>query len=128
MATENNPLIQVLQQSFRITIGVTTSLVETLQNPEKRSETLTELQNQWNQKSQEWSAKGETTEQEARRLVEEWLNRQRNSQTPPTDDSAIATPAESSPPNNVQSQIQDLTQQLTALRAEIERLRESNNP
>ncbi|MEA5532883.1 hypothetical protein [Crocosphaera sp. XPORK-15E] len=110
---------QLLQQSFRIGVGATASLLETLQDPHKRSETLSILQTQMSEKTQEWAEKGEITEQEARRLVDQWLN-QSNRPSNPNQSSSSSTET----PGNIDSEIQQLTEQVIALRQELEELRE----
>ncbi len=76
---------------------------------------------------QEWSEKGEITEQEARRIVDQWLNKQQR--TTPSTSSSSSNDAESSPGSgsngNVQGEIQQLTEQVITLRKELENLRQS---
>lgn len=62
-------LTQLLQQGFHITLGVTASLVETLQDPQKRTENLSQLRSELDQLATELAAKGEMTEQEARDFI-----------------------------------------------------------
>ncbi len=64
-------LTQLLQQRFRITLGATASLVETLQDPQKRNQNLSDLRSELNHLTQEWAEKGEVTEQEARNFVDD---------------------------------------------------------
>lgn len=92
---------QMLQQTFLVGVGVTAELLETLQDAQKRNQTLSTLQKDIARKTQEWAQKGEITEQEARRFVDQWLSQQKN----PT------TPKDSSPTTkkNVESEIQQLT-------------------
>lgn len=73
MSNTNNLLINTLQQGFRITVGATASLVETLQDPQKRQVTFQDLQQQWGEKAEEWAEKGIITEAEARQYVDQWL-------------------------------------------------------
>ena len=71
MNTDN--LTQLLQQSFRLTLGATASLVETLQDPQKRTDNLDRMQSELSHLATEWAAKGEMTEQEARNFVNNFL-------------------------------------------------------
>lgn len=124
----SNSLLDLLQTGFRVSLGATTSLVETLQNPQKREETLSEMSTQLSQRVTEWAEKGEITEQEARRLIEEMLRRQANSGRPtstetPTETSTAAPSPPAAP--NTQLEIQELTAQIAAIRAELEKLRDS---
>lgn len=125
-------LTQILQQGFRVTLGATSSFLEMLQDPQKRSENLEKFQTQWHQLSEEWAEKGEQTEQEARKFVDTLLAKQSNSgtstsQTPGTS-SAIETPpaATVAPPESVQD-IQELTTQISTLREELQRLEDSDS-
>jgi polyhydroxyalkanoate synthesis regulator phasin len=119
---QTNTLIQLLQQSFHIGVGATASLLETLQDPQKRAETLSEFQQQFTQQTQQWAEKGEITEQEARRMLDELLKQQKNS-----NKTGVQSPSSSDPSNsNIESEIEELTQQVIALRTELENLRQSN--
>jgi polyhydroxyalkanoate synthesis regulator phasin len=123
-----NNLFQVVQQGFRITVGATTSLLETIQDPQKRAETISELQTELSQKTREWAEKGEITEHEARRMLDN-LFRQRgwqtNSETTRTRSETGATSYSTA--KNVESDLQELTEQIIALRTELEQLRRSKN-
>jgi polyhydroxyalkanoate synthesis regulator phasin len=122
----NNPIFQLIQQSLRVTIGATTSLLETIQDPQKRSVTLSELQTQLQQKTLEWSEKGEITEQEARRFVEQLLNKSGKS-TSSSWNSSSSTASKTTPTTSVtvESDLKELTDQIIALRNELEQLRQS---
>lgn len=67
-------LTQLLQQGFRVTLGATASLVETLQDPQKRNDNLDSIRSELSYLATEWAAKGEITEQEARNFVDNLLN------------------------------------------------------
>lgn len=112
------PLLQLLQKGFHVTLGATASLVETLQDPEKRSQSFARLQTELGQLTEEWAEKGSVTEQEARNFVETVLNRP--SATSTTASSAPDTPAASP---EIQVELQELTAQIAAMRAEVEKLR-----
>lgn len=122
----SNNLLQVLQTGFRVSLGATTSLIETLQDPQKRQENLSQLNSELSQRVAEWAEKGEITEQEARRLIEQLLRQQSNSERPST----TRTPSETvtNPPKtvatpNAQLEIEELTAQIAAIRTELEKLR-----
>ncbi|HAX80060.1 MAG TPA: hypothetical protein DCY88_30550 [Cyanobacteria bacterium UBA11372] len=122
-------LILLLQQGFRISLGATASLVETLQDPQKRSETLSKLGSEFGQLTQEWAQKGEITEQEARSYVDSLLRQQTNqttSATPPTAESSPATPNPAAA-TDVQLEIQELIAQIAAMRTELENLRSQDD-
>ena len=77
MSNTNNLLINTLQQGFRITVGATATLVETLQDPQKRQITFQDLQQHWGEKAAQWAEKGILTEAEARQYVDQWLAQMR---------------------------------------------------
>lgn len=123
-----NNLTELLQQGFHLTLGATASLVETLQDPQKRTENLSQISSELSHLTHEWAAKGETTEQEARDFVFNFLNQLR-AQAPissPTSAPVPTTPMQVTPPE-VQLDLQELTNQITALRIELERLRDSDS-
>ncbi len=120
-------LTQLLQQGFHITLGVTASLVETLQDPQKRTENLSQLRSELDQLATELAAKGEMTEQEARDFISTLLNQVSKQQSSPTEGSPCnidPTSTEVAPPD-VQLEVQELTAQIAAIRTELEKL---NNP
>jgi len=120
-------LTQLLQQGFHITLGVTASLVETLQDPQKRTENLSQLRSELDQLGTELAAKGEMTEQEARDFISTLLNQVGKQQSSPTEGSSSnvnPTSTQVAPPD-VQLEVQELTAQIAAIRTELEKL---NNP
>lgn len=113
-------LIQLLQNGFRVTLGATASLIEVVQDPQKRSENLSKLRQEWSQLAEEWAVKGESTEQDARNFVDTVLSQRRAQDTPYPSGSA-ASPASAAP--SVQTELQELTAQIATIRAELETLR-----
>lgn len=123
-------LTQLLQQGLRVTLGATASLVETLQDPQKRAENLTQIRSELEQLAAEWAAKGEMTEQEARSFLERLLEQLSNQQSTATSEaSADPTPKTSTnfTPPDVQLELQELTAQLAAIRSEVEKLNDSDS-
>jgi polyhydroxyalkanoate synthesis regulator phasin len=122
----SNNLLQLLQSGFRVSLGATTSLVETLQDPQKREENFSQLRFELSQRVAEWEQKGLITEQEARSFIETILRQPSNSggssatRTPSNTATTPPTPAASP---NVQLEIEELTVQIAAIRTELEKLR-----
>lgn len=120
---KTNNFIEIAQQTLRIALGATVTILETIQDTEKRSSAINELQTELTQKSQQWAEKGETTEREARQKLEQILQK-----TPWKDANASSnnypSPTNASPAT--QSELQSLTEQITALRNELEQLRKNN--
>lgn len=124
-------IIESLQTGFRVAVGATASAIEMLQDSEKRDENFDKLSSpDWTKITEELAEKGEATEQEARQFVENLLNQQSSS---PDSDSAQApssNPSTSSTPRSdseAQKELQELTDQIATLRAELERLQEQES-
>ncbi|WP_199249990.1 hypothetical protein [[Phormidium] sp. ETS-05] len=144
----SDSIIESLQTGFRVAVGATASLIEILQDPSKREENLSKLNSDWGVLAEELATKGELTEREARQFVENMWNQQQSSPTgdgrpgegeqgrrgdgetggrgdePPASNTATTADPE------IQGELRNLTQQLAALRAELERLqqKDSNPP
>ncbi|GAB4524676.1 MAG: hypothetical protein Tsb0014_03340 [Pleurocapsa sp.] len=118
----NNNVVQLIQQGFHIALGATASCVETLQDPQKRAETFTEIQTELNQKTQEWSEKGAVTEAEAKAFVDDFLSQRGWKQTSNTN-----TTTTNSSKNGVYSGIEELTAEIMTLKLELEKLRQSRD-
>lgn len=123
-----NTLTHLLQQGFHLTLGATATLVETLQDPQKRTENFSQISSELNYVAHQWTTKGEITEQEARDFVFNFLNQLRT-QAPissPAPAAVTNTSTQVNPPQ-VQADLQELTNQITAMRIELERLRNSDS-
>jgi polyhydroxyalkanoate synthesis regulator phasin len=122
-------LTQLLQKSLRVTLGATATLVETLQDPQRRAENLSKLTTELSQLAEGWEAKGTTTESEARNFVNRLWSQTTSQDAPPSTYPQDSYPQDSlgntafTPTSEVQQDLQELTVQLAAMRAEIERLR-----
>ncbi|MGJ3245384.1 MAG: hypothetical protein ACFE0I_04835 [Elainellaceae cyanobacterium] len=121
-------LTQMLQKGFRVTLGATASLIEILQNPQRRDENLSNLATELSELSEEWAVKGEMTEQEARSFVENLLSNQAAQPSQESSDSSQPTTVTVKPTAepSVQSDIKELTEQLAKIRSELEKLREQD--
>lgn len=128
-------VMEFLQTGFRVGVGATASLLESIQDAQKREENLADLKLDARDLTKKWAEKGEMTEQEARNFVDTLIEHQRSpsepssSATPPT-----STPTEppASPPTSasnpeVYQDLQDLTAQLAALRSELENLQQKDS-
>lgn len=123
----SDTLVQLLQKGFRVTLGATASLIEVLQDPDKRDANLSKLGTELSQLAEEWAEKGEMTEQEARSFVDTILAKQANQATTETSSSSTTTVTDAPTTSpSVQLELQELTAQLAAIRAELEKLREQD--
>lgn len=138
----SDSIIESLQTGFRVAVGATASLIEILQDPSKREENLSKLNSDWGVLAEELAAKGELTEREARQFVENMWHQQQASPSGdgrPGEGDPTAAPGggrgdEPPAPNTattadpeIQGELRNLTQQLAALRAELERLQQTDS-
>ena len=127
--TTNN-IFELVHQGFRVTVGATATLVETLQDSHKREATLSELQTEFNQRTKEWAEKGENTEQEARKMIENIWSKKGEQQQPEdtvTTSETTSTSTTTTTNSDPQSELKELTEQIVSLRTELEELRKSEN-
>jgi polyhydroxyalkanoate synthesis regulator phasin len=117
----SDTLVQTLRKGYRVTLGATASVIESLQDAQRREENFAKLRSDPNQLIEELATKGEITEREARSFVDGVF-----SQTSSASSSSPSSPATApvSPQTAaIQEDLQELTAQLAAIRAELERLR-----
>ncbi len=119
-------VLQTLQKGFRVTLGATTALVESIQDPQRREENLAKLKTNPNQLADELAVKGEATEQEARIFVD-GLMAQRPGQTDSGGSFTRSAPSGPTASPEVQADLHDLTTQIAAMREELERLRQQDS-
>jgi polyhydroxyalkanoate synthesis regulator phasin len=114
-------LIQTVQKTYRVTIGAAATLLDSVQDSQLREENFAKLRSNPNQLIDDLAIKGETTEQEARKFVDGVFSQQsgQSSAAPRPTDSSTPSAATSS----IQQDLQELTAQMAAIRAELERLR-----
>jgi polyhydroxyalkanoate synthesis regulator phasin len=132
MNPDNLP--QMLQTGFHLTLGATSFLIETLQDPLKREENLDKLKSDLGQLASELLEKGEMTDREARNFVDTIFsgpgnreNADSDSVSPKQSDTATDHPPDSVVQPDVKLEIQELTAHMAALRVELEKLRAENS-
>ncbi len=114
-------LWQSIQTGLRVSLGATATILETLQDPQKRQESLVTLQAELHDRVQEWVAKGEMTEQEARNFVDSILQQQGNKSATP------AKNPEETGQTDAQQSLEELTDKIADLRSELENLRNTDH-
>ncbi|MFP5269878.1 MAG: hypothetical protein ACLGGO_06340 [Coleofasciculus sp.] len=122
----SNNIQDVFQTGFRVSLGATTSLIESLQDQQKREENLSLLNLDFNQQVAELSKKGEKTEQEAQRLIEQifnQMNQPTESATPSTPSESGSTPSTGTTSRSTQQELEELTVQIALIRTELEQMR-----
>lgn len=122
-------LVQLLQQSFHVTLGATASFAEVLQDEQKRQESWRKLTENLAELTQEWSEKGKITEEEARNFVDNLMKEKTNPPNSGVDPESAGFSQEPETPTDgdPQAEIEELTEQLATLRSELEKLRQEEN-
>lgn len=122
----SDKLPQILQTGFHLTLGATSFLIETLQDPVKRSENLGKLQSDLGLLADELLEKGEMTDREARNFVDTIFAKPGDFGSEKQSGTATGTP-ESVVPDAQLEEIQELTELMATLRAELEKLGTENS-
>lgn len=125
-------ILQGIQKGFRVTLGAASTLAETIQDSQRREETLARLRNDPSGLADDLAAKGEVTEQEARAFLDNlmaqrpagasWSGSSGSSSGPTASTSGVPVA-----PPDIQADLKDLTEQISAMRAELERLRQQGS-
>jgi polyhydroxyalkanoate synthesis regulator phasin len=110
--------INLLKKGFHVTLGATSSLVESIQDPIKREENLAQLRMGPNEFAEVLAEKGAVTEVEARKFVDNVVAQYKPSASSYSTSSASTSPSTSIDPA-LQLELQDLTKQLAELRAQL---------
>lgn len=106
------------KKGLHVTLGATTALVESVQDPYKREENLAQLNLGFDELARLWEAKGETTETEARQFIDTFVSSTMGGNN---TSSATSTPASNTNTFNpaIIQELQELTTELAAIRAEL---------
>ncbi len=133
---------QFIQQGYYVTLGVSSALLEGLQDEAKREENLRLFTGPIDTLPQKLSEKGVTTEAEARRFVDEFIATQLRGEpsqpikveqdedgnttvttTATTIDSDTSATGGQTSSTKATTELKELTEQLAALRSELQSLR-----
>ncbi|AFZ46723.1 hypothetical protein Cyast_0750 [Cyanobacterium stanieri PCC 7202] len=113
MTSNNTP--NPIQQGLRIAIGATASAVETIQDREKFNQKISELTRDLQAKSEIWAQKGALTEEEAKKMIEDFFNQKND---PPKSSGS----SQSSYSNSSNEDLRTLTEEVISLREELNKL------
>lgn len=111
---------ELLKKGFHVTLGATTSVVESLQDSQKREENISQLNLGFDQLSQIWADKGEITESEARKMID-GMATQYGVNANPMSSGSSTSPSATSPSidPSLQQELKTLTNQLANIRLEL---------
>jgi polyhydroxyalkanoate synthesis regulator phasin len=112
--------IDFLKKGFRITLGASTSLVESIQDPLKREENLAQIQSNPNAFAETLAEKGAVAEGEARKFVDSVVTQYSASPSAaPSGGNSAPSSTTSSIDPTLERELRELTTQLAVLRAEL---------
>lgn len=116
---------ELFTRARRIAFGTAASLVEILQDTDKRNQNLKKFSDDFNQLAEEMAIKGEETEMEARRQIDTWW-----SKTPDRSNNSVPTKIEVidiTEETNGSADVEALTAEIAALKTQLEQLRASQD-
>jgi polyhydroxyalkanoate synthesis regulator phasin len=112
--------IDFLKKGFHVTLGATISLVEALQDPLKREETLAQWRLGPNELAEFLAQKGAVTEVEARNFVDGVVAQYGSGSASSTGSASSASPYPTPIVDlSLQQDLRDLTAQLAELRSQL---------
>jgi hypothetical protein len=116
-AMNSDTAMDLLKKGFRITLGASTSLVESIQDPLKREENLALMQSNPNAFAELLAEKGAVAEVEARRVVDSVVTQYSSSSSASNPVSSAATTSSIDP--SLERELRDLTAELAQIRSEL---------
>ena len=121
---EFDQMTELLQKSFRVTLGAAASAVEAIQDPQGSSEKFSAIGTDFERLTDELEVRGALTEKEAREFVDNLNLQVPNPFAPtPASNATVNTTATPVVDASLQAEIAVLTEQLVAIRQEIEELK-----
>ncbi|MGB3767973.1 MAG: hypothetical protein WA947_15560 [Phormidesmis sp.] len=130
-------LLELFQKSYRVTLGAASSAVEAVQDPQRTADEFSEIGTDWVRLADKLEVRGALTEKEARDFVEGVSNqlpeplRSMSSSfhspvahSEPQTVTTVATPVVDT---ELKAEVESLTAELIAMRAEIESLKQEKN-
>jgi polyhydroxyalkanoate synthesis regulator phasin len=120
---DSNTVIETVKKGVRVSLGATTAVVESLQDTQKREENLASLRLGPAELTELWAQKGEKTEEEARKVMDDFLTQNGlkmdgTGSTAPQDNPAGASASSGRPfvEDALQAGLRNLTAELEAIR------------
>ncbi len=119
---------ELIQKSFRVSLGAAASAVEAIQDPQASANKFSDIGTDFERLTNELEVKGELTEKEAREFVDNFSTNF-GGQFPnpfaptPASSATVNTVAKPVVNTGLQAEIKALTEQLSAIRQEIEQLK-----
>jgi len=117
---DSQQTLEFLRKGLHVTLGATTSLVESVQDPLKREENMAQLNLGFDELTHIWEEKGSVTEAEARQFVDTVISSSMNVATPaPYSSSSSSSSSSTQFDAGIANEIEDLTTQISEIRNEL---------
>ena len=125
-------LLELVQKGYRVTLGAASTAVEAVQDPQRVSDEFSAIGTDWERLADKLEVRGALTEKEARDFVEGVASlmpepfRSASSpftQSSPSEPKTVTTIAEPVVDTELQAEVASLTDELIAIRKEIEELK-----
>ena len=124
-------LLELVQKGYRVTLGAASTAVEAVQDPQRVSDEFSAIGTDWERLADKLEVRGALTEKEARDFVEGVASLMpapfRSASSPFTQSSpsepTVTTIAEPVVDTELQAEVASLTDELIAIRKEIEELK-----
>ncbi|NJN23622.1 MAG: hypothetical protein HC810_03505 [Acaryochloridaceae cyanobacterium RL_2_7] len=114
---DSQQTLEFLKKGLHVTLGATTSLVESVQDPLKREENMAQLNLGFDELTHIWEEKGSVTEAEARQFVDTVISSSMNMASPaPHNSSSTSSGSTTQFDASIASEIENLTTQLSEIR------------
>ncbi|MEB3267135.1 MAG: hypothetical protein VKJ09_01215 [Leptolyngbya sp.] len=123
-------LSETIQKSFRVTLGATASLLDALKDPQGSQAKFSAIGTDVDRLTEELEARGADTEREARELVDSVMTQMPpipNPFAPTAPGDATVDTVATVVDLSIQSDLEVLTAELTALRQDLETLQSSSD-
>ncbi|MEM9151774.1 MAG: hypothetical protein AAGB19_15135 [Cyanobacteria bacterium P01_F01_bin.3] len=129
-------LLELIQKGYRVTLGAASTAVEAIQDPQRTADEFSAIGTDWERLADKFEVRGALTEKEARDFVEGVTSQMpepfRNVSSPfnadqpaePTTVTTVATPVVDT---ELQAEVTSLTEELIAIRKEIEALKNKDS-
>lgn len=119
---------EFIQKSFRVSLGAAASAVEAIQDPQASASKFSNIGTDFDRLADELEVKGAQTEKEARDFVDNVSNNFDGQWPNPfapasASDATVNTVAKPVVDTGIQAEINALTEQLSAIRQEIDQLK-----
>ena len=116
---DSQQTIEFLKKGLHVTLGATTSLVESVQDPFKREENLAQLNLGFDELTHIWEEKGSVTESEARQFIDTVISSSVGATSAPSNTYSRFNDTQENFDAAIVDDLKDLTQQLSDIREEL---------